>query len=585
MSQPSGALGPSQLVLPEAAWLMTPARLGALQPSRVSFARALVNTMIRDRWRILRQQFDVDARGRGEAVYRVEMGGHVADFVCFSNEPERVNRTARIIGRNWDMMGALLDGPAAGGAIEQTRTEIPKLYEGRAAPATLVWCRSNRSLRAFEYVVGCLVAGRQPDCGALARSGYIMRNTGLDGNGTFGTRSFLAYETGHPLKVPYFPQMLAAYLMREFGADLADAVARHTSPRASTLDPQVRAYLGLGNGSGLGLVLWVNNHPKLVDRWLANRETAIARGLATPLDAAKQFLPLLDRAARYREEDPNQYDTLASGALVAKELRDVRARLRPHFCRADKGPNGDEQAERPGPNQPTSVGAALSPLLSQCSAELQEVVRSLCCELVPDLCDALVLQSVCDELLIGQPAMRVPDLIKLLDEQYEWAATIDLGRRSQDIVWYKSRNAEEPRRGPRVEAPDATSVALDMPLMIRQLRGLLAAEPPNQSVGTFLRHHPSERAIVERMQALASLRYHSVRMDMLSDDFNPVLIIRLVNSAFYGLDRTKDYLRQSLRGLMLQGAPGRDEVLEADSTAWFWPAMPTVGERSLVESA
>jgi hypothetical protein len=513
------------------------------------------------------------------------MGGHSADFICFSNEPERVNRTARIIGTNWDMLGALIDGRAGAAAVDQTRMEITKLYEGRAAPGTLVWCRSNRSLGAFDYVVGCLVGQRQPDCAVLARSGYIMRNTGLDGNGTFGTRSFLAYETGHPLGVPYFPQMLAAYLMREFGADLADAIARQTSHRASALDPQIRSYLGLGNGSGLGLVLWVNNHPKLVDRWLDNRETAIAKGLATPLDAARHLLPLLDRAIRYRAEDPNQYDTLVSSELVANELRAVRAGLYRHVRGADRDGNGDEPAIGPGPGPPASLGAALSPLLSQCGAESEEMVRSLCCELVPNICDDMVQRSVCDELLVGAPAMRLPDLIKLLDEQYEWACTVDLGSRRQNIVWYKSRHAEEPRRGPRSEAPDATSLALDLPVMIRHLRGLLVDEDPGQSVGAFLRHHPGERATVERMQALAHLRYHTVQMDMLADDFNPVLIIRLVNSAFYGLDRTKDYLHQSLRGLMLQGAPGREELGEPRTSAWFWPPLPTTGEQSLSESA
>jgi hypothetical protein len=43
----------------------------------------------------------------------------------------------------------------------------------------------------------------------LAQACYLMRNTGLDGNGTFGTPSFLALEETHPLRHPLAAQMLA----------------------------------------------------------------------------------------------------------------------------------------------------------------------------------------------------------------------------------------------------------------------------------------------------------------------------------------------------------------------------------------
>ncbi|NED90611.1 hypothetical protein G3I76_62340, partial [Streptomyces sp. SID11233] len=68
--------------------------------------------------------------------------------------------------------------------IEHTRNEMPRLYHGRATAHTLTWCRANRSLRVFAHVVEALAAGRQPDTVALARVGYLMRNIGLDGNGT-----------------------------------------------------------------------------------------------------------------------------------------------------------------------------------------------------------------------------------------------------------------------------------------------------------------------------------------------------------------------------------------------------------------
>jgi hypothetical protein len=85
----------------------------------------------------------------------------------------------RIIGRAWDMMGALVEGPVSGEDIRITGEEIPKLYAGRATPGSLVWCRANRSGRAFNHTVDSLAAGRQPDIAVIADSCYLMRNTGL----------------------------------------------------------------------------------------------------------------------------------------------------------------------------------------------------------------------------------------------------------------------------------------------------------------------------------------------------------------------------------------------------------------------
>ena len=93
---------------------------------------------------------------------------------------------------------------------------------GRAAPGTLVWGRSNRSMRAFDLTVDALAAGHQPPLSILGSICYLMRNTGLDGNGTFGTRTFAALEPDHPLRRPLHAQLLTAYLMREFSFDLVE---------------------------------------------------------------------------------------------------------------------------------------------------------------------------------------------------------------------------------------------------------------------------------------------------------------------------------------------------------------------------
>jgi hypothetical protein len=224
-----------------------------MQASRLSATRLLMSKAIRDRWSIECRSWKIDDAARGTALYRIETGGMPLDFIVHSKEPKKEGRIGRIIGRSWDMMAALVEGPVSEEDIAITGEEIKKLYAGRATAKTLVWARSNRSGRAFDHTIESLAVGRQPDISVLADVCYLMRNTGLDGNGTFGTRTFRALEESHPLRRPLEAQMLCAYLMRVFSIDLVNHLARCRSAGASALAPEIQRFLGVGNGSSLCL--------------------------------------------------------------------------------------------------------------------------------------------------------------------------------------------------------------------------------------------------------------------------------------------------------------------------------------------
>ena len=61
------------------------------------------------------------------------------DLIVHSFEPRMEGRMGRIIGRAWDMMAALVEGPVSQRDILITGEEIHKLYAGRATPGTLIW--------------------------------------------------------------------------------------------------------------------------------------------------------------------------------------------------------------------------------------------------------------------------------------------------------------------------------------------------------------------------------------------------------------------------------------------------------------
>ena len=551
------------------ALLMQPARLAALQPSRLSASRALMVRAIREHWAIERLDWNIDAKSRGTALYRITTPGGMLDFPVYSFEYKSEGRTGRIIGRAWDMMGALIEGPATTAEIEQTGQELPKLYQGRATPRTLIWCRANRSSRAFNHTVAALATGRQPDLAEIAQVGYLMRNTGLDGNGTFGTRSFRALEPDHALAPPLAAQMLCAYMMRVFAIDLVHHLARAQSPDAVEIDPRLQRYIGVGNGSALGLVLFVNNHPHLIDRWLDAREEAIVaaksiRGVSAG-PALRRLRQLVARAMTFRDQDRMEYEAFAPSDELAAELRIV--------CDAIDAMLADPglvDIEHP-------IAALCDRAEAALHAETTETVLSLAIELVPDVADALGRTLAVDEEFTTHPTTTAAELRGILHDEYGWAMIMDVDSpAARRHVWYKSENAEEPRRGPWEEVEWAYNLGLDLPRLVQELDRALADTPPATSVARFLMSQPRFRSIVARVQTLAGHAYHSPHMNIMSDDFVPVHIVRLMNVAIHGIDKTRDFLGRNIRGVLFHGAPTPADLISGADPDWFYPEEPTV---------
>lgn len=549
--------------------IMKPGRLAAMQPSRLSGTRAFMSKMIRERWDIGVERFDVNAEGEGTVVYSIKAPGAEFSFIAFSYPPRTEGRTGRIIGQAWDMKGTLNEGPATEADIASAREQLPLLYRGRATPNALVWCRCNRSMRVFDMTLNALAEGRQPSIGDLNSVCYLMRNTGLDGNGTFGTRSFPSLGAAHALGGVLEAQLLVAYLMREFSCDLVEHLARLRSDRAVPLDPAIRRYLGVGNGSALGLIFFVQKHPRLVDSWIAAREGAIAeaRGLDLGRGDARigDLIALIRRAATFREQDRMVYEAFTSSRAVADDLTSLLPALEEL---RDAGTVAG-RAER----YPLDAIARLAK--ERMSPEGYETYLSLLTELVPERADARAATIAGEDEFTVDPAMTAGDLIALVDEEYRWAQEVDMtAPDALDYIWYKSETAEEPRRGLRAEVPEARDLGLDLPGEIQRLRADLAAMPADTPMAEFLLMHPAHRLMVARVQGLAGRCFHTPHANIYSGGFVPIDLVRLMNVTFHGIDKTRDFLQRNLRGVLYHGAPTREEIRAGRGEGWFYPEEP-----------
>lgn len=548
--------------------LMDPRNLGAMQPTRLSASRSFMAKMIRENWKIEREVFELDARGNGQLRYAVTTPEGSLTFVAFLQEPHNKNRTGRIIGTSWDMVGALLDGVATSEQVRATREEIPRLYEGRATPNTLVWFRSNQSLRIFREARTALAEGRQPDAKELHRVGYLMRNTGLDGNGTFGTIPFAAIPDTHPLAVSYHAQMLSAYLMRELSVDVVEELARLDSPATAVkLDRDIKRLLGVGNGSALGLAMLFYNRPVLVNSYISAYLDVLDHILNDPSSSTSEKLAELEshlnRTIRYRSFLGTSYRFFTSNMEIVADLRRIRAQVR-------AGMRGDISTT----NGRTILGEIHCEIETKVSKEALHSFSALLIELDPDYCDDVAQSRLAfDELLDLPPQTTLQEVRGAIARAFRWALELPLNdEENRDRVWYQSRAAEEPRSGPREEVPDAHELIQSYPDQVRELVAAIdeVDDASTATVGALIAKRPDLEYIARLVVALADKPYATAHVDPHDTDFVPVWVIRFVNSFIHGLDRTEDHMGRDVRGLIFEGAPYRDEIVDADASTWWW---------------
>ena len=456
---------------------MVPERLGAMRQSRLSFVRPLIERAARGQWQIRRLRMDVDERGRGVALYRIETAdGCRYHTALFSEERDRPSDRAYEV--NWDIIVWLVEGDVTDEAIAAAHEEAARLVRGtgRADPSVLAWTRANRSSRLVEHTVSQLAAGYQPDLERVAEVGYLARNVYFTANGMNGTRMFAGLAPGGPLSGAYQVQMLGLFIIREFSFDLVDEMARQRAPGAAQLDLAIKRYLGVGNASGVGLNYVVTNHPSLMGRWIEQREVALALLKREDASHAREVLEQIDRYRNYLAEDTvGNQGMLASKSLLLGELSQIRERVSELV---ENSVSTDEQDRFPW-----RVICEFAE--KEFHLETQEIVHSLLLEAHPSLCDAIATFSMASEAIDVDYDMRIATLRDLLHATYGWAFEPDTDLPEANYWnWYRSQDGDEPRMAPvSAEHVDARyNIALDMPGLLQDLdKKLSQPDPPSWS--------------------------------------------------------------------------------------------------------
>lgn len=543
--------------------LMQPERLGSLKQTRLSFARLLVDKMVDEQWEITPTELSFDRAGNGRAIYSIKTPSKRFSFVVFSSDTGEEENSARIIAENWDIRAFLCEGQVSEELIQHQREELPHVMRGRATPDVLIWTRANRSSRFFDHIVEALVSGDQPDIDRLAQGGYLMRSSGYYGNGLNGTKVFKALDGDHPLNGPYMAQMLTVYLLRVFGYDLAEQMAKARNPDASTLCPDIKRYLGTGNSSGIGIIQHVVTHPQLLHAWLQAREVALARAKAIDPDPedVQCFGHVIKKAQRWFDEDES--DTrhfFTSKDRIADELEQVHQVVKQLDHSAGDDPLWTRLCEWAE---------------SELTMETQEVLHSLLIDVHPDVCEGLASTLTVSEKNDVKPSMPLSTLRSLLTENYQWALDVDLSAPdATHYFWYRSIENEEPRLGVRGEDDyEEYELQIDIARQVQRLQADLEAFDSTTTIAEFLFEHPEHRYIVERIQTVHSLAYAEVRDNPLDADVVPLHYISCLK-AIWGIQKAHPKSKGWVRGTFFQGAPLPEEIAAGDDSYWVYPPKP-----------
>ena len=523
--------------------------MGAFCQTRLSFMRALLRRLKKERWSFSRAQWNIDNIGRGVAVYRAARNRRAYSLVVFSHELNPQERSDRVIAEKWDATFALVDGEPSAAEIKAMAKQVPLQEKGRNSRRQIVLSRANRSARAFDGVVSALAAGRQPNKNETA-AGYLMRTTAVYGNGKFGIADRDNIAMRPEFAGPFSAELLAVYLFRQFPPDLAEHLAAARSPSAVKMEPTIRRRLGIGNSTGLGMAPFIVNHPQLLHCWMSARETALARvrSLASANKKSRaMFMHCLQQAQKRAEDNGDD-----SKLQLRRDLKKLQAK-----CKLMP------------PRRPWNAIYLWGE--KNLSDEGRETLVSLLLEPHGDLVDDLTAAMACDESFHLRGEQTVAELRELMREHCDWIERADFSAAEERArFWYVSENKQEPRLGERELQPGAE---LELPLAImRDMQSLSAAlseEDGAIPLSLFLLRRPQHRRAARRAQMAAQFPYGEIRDNLIAADMLPLNMLRCKLSFFGATDfdpRSDRWLQIN----MFRNAPHPFELQNAPADEWAW---------------
>ena len=539
-------------------------RMGSSFQTRLSFMRALIRRMSKEKWQFERLRQDIDENGYGVSVYAAHTPERTYSLIAFTQNIPPDMRTDRVIAEVWDATFNLFDGVPTQADIDYLAENTPKQEGGRFRPSELSLSRANKSLRLFEHITSALAEGKQPDVDLVASVGYLMRTTAVYGSGKFGCADRAKIAEREECKVSFHMELLAVYLIRWFTIDLVETIAQQKGgDKAVTIAPHIRQFIGVGNSTGLGMAPFLLKHPVLIHNWVTAKETALARvrALEAPVKGSiEEFTESINQVGQHLKEW-RVVDEIQSARI---EKLEVEVAQLTNWC------SDEANIAKPYP-----WNGIYQFVEDNFSLECQEMVVSLVIEphgaLVDDLADTMFATTVPQ----FEASMSLATLKTIIKDHYSWATNIDFSlRESQHHFWYYSEDKLEPRFG---STGVDDGVDQEMPLAfgryVSDLNEQLKSATDNMTTGEFAFQFPQFRHIIRRIQNTALRPYAEVQDNLLGETMRPLDLLRF-KLAFFGASKFDPKSDLWTRISMYQGAPMPDQLADANHDNWAFPIQP-----------
>ena len=545
--------------MPEAAQYRRPpdvvmrlARMGSFHQTRLSFMRTLLRRLKKEQWLFKRSLWEIDDDGFGRAVYTVTGPRRSYSLVAFSHDLPDHMRSDRVIATAWDASFTLFDGVPTTADLDRLEQNVPKQEAGRITDSELCLSRANRSVRLWKHVIENLAAGRQPDRALVESVGYLVRTTAVYGSGKFGAADRLTICNRTELSGPFQAEMLSVWLTRAFSIDLVETIARSIGGvKATTIDPDLRRRIGVGNATGLGMAPFLINHPALINNWMVAREEAIARvrSLSEASDEeVKDFKHHLELArfnvSQWHSEHSIQINKLAH---LDADLKMMTSYV---------------ETESLVDNHPWDRFYRWSE--QNLSLEGQEQLVSLLLEPYGALVDDLTRCMDADELqsFFIDGSMSIGQALDIIQNHCQWAISFDYQQNvNRARFWYISAEKLEPRVGERFEEAGAEyEQPLCIGYFIHRMYQALLDWAPEKTLAEFLLVHPEHRHTTRRVQTLVTHPYSEIRDNVIAADMLPIDLLRCKLS-FFGATKFDPRSDRWVRICMYQDAPYPHEML------------------------
>ena len=543
---------------------MTLSQMGSRYPSRFSFSRSMLRTFFHEKWQVSIKKFDLDKNGYGTIIYEINIKNFIYSLICFSQYIDDKDRSDRVIAEKWDTAYTLYNGKINKHELARLKINIPLQESGRNSPKELILSRANKSVRLFKYVINCLSKGIQPDKKEINKVGYLLRTTAVYGSGKFGLSDFQNTKEKTIFNQPFRAEMLAVYLIREFSIQLVEHIAYHNNPRkAIKLDKNIKQHLGIGNSTGLGMAPFIIKHPKLINKWVNQFNTAINQIKLKKIDIKKynKYKQLLLKALQYLNEvstnDPLQKKKNHETALDINKLinfyehkksKVINIKNWEYFINFSK---------------------------SKYNFDAQEIIKVQLIELFPEICDSLANDMSENEDMDINGSQTIKNLINFIEKEYQWAINIDFkNKKNEYLFWYTSAAKLEPRLGERFnEKGSELEEHLGIGKMVHNFYNyVLKYKNKSNSVAIFLLDNPEFRGIIRRIQTLQGFPFAEERDNILDKKTLAIDMLRFKLS-FFGANRYDPKSDRWVRVSFFSGAPYIKDLNKENIENWGFATM------------